>query len=55
MPMKRKEHSEKERELLKKVRTEYEIHITKNKGYLKSVTKTDYLNHILCIGYSYKF
>lgn len=25
MPMKRKEHSEKERELLKKVRTEYEL------------------------------
>ncbi len=34
---------------------DYDIHITKNKGYLKSVTKTDYLNHILCIGYSYKF
>lgn len=35
--------------------TDYDIHITKNKGFLKSVTRTDFLYHILCIGYSYKF
>ena len=35
--------------------TDYDIHISKKTGYLESVTRVDYLHHILCVGYSNSF
>ena len=35
--------------------TDYDIHITKNKGYLTDITKRPYINHIICAAYKFSF
>lgn len=34
---------------------DYDIHITRNKGYLRDITKESYVNHILGVAYKYRF
>lgn len=34
---------------------DYDIHITRNKGYLRDITRESYMNHILGVAYKFRF